>query len=422
MARRLYHQDAYRRECAAVVTAVAPEGDTGAGGQGRSAIALTETIFYPTSGGQPSDSGWLDGVRVVDVREEGSEILHALDPAAAAVPSVGARVVGKIDWDRRFDHMQQHTGQHILSAAFLRALEAQTEAVHMGASCTLDLAIPALSTEDAARAETLANGVVLENRAVTIHEVESDELEALGLRRPPKQTGQIRVVEVTGFDRSACGGTHVAMTGEVGPIVVRGWERNKGGVRVEFACGWRALQAFRQTHAVTRELAGQFSVGEHELPEAIRRLRERARGSERDLTEARTALLAYEAVELVSAHQGDARDPALPETFPIIAAAFTHRTVDELRALARLVTAQARCVAILASDPDKRLVIARSAGVGLDAAAILRESLAPYGGRGGGRSEAAEGMAAAAPSAAALIDAARAAASRHIEPLRAPTS
>ncbi len=395
MTRRLYHDDAYQRDFEAVVTAIrGPD----AGGP---AVALNETAFYPTSGGQPCDLGHLDGRRVRDVSDEGGEIWHVLD--ATDSPPVGARVRGVVDWARRFDHMQQHTGQHLLSQAFLQALGAQTASVHMGQTCTLDLQISALTDDQLVQVERLANTIVMENRPIAIREVEPEEAASLGLRRPPKQTGRIRVVEVAGFDRSACGGTHVRASAEVGPIVIRGWERYKGGVRVEFMCGWRTLRDYQWTRGLVRSLAGQLTTGEGELEAAVGRLRERARDLERDLAEARTRLLDREAGDLLAAAGGSP---------PIVAAVFAGRPADELRALARAVTSRADSLVIFAAEPDRRLLIARSPGTALDAAALLREALAPFGGRGGGKPEAAEGVAAAAPSAQALLDSARAAAAR----------
>jgi len=408
MTRRLYHLDAYRRRFDAEISAVAPAGR----GPDGPAIALPETAFYPTSGGQPCDWGEVNGARVIDVREENGQIWHVLEEGAPP-PPVGLRVTAAIDWDRRFDHMQQHTGQHILSQACLQTLGAETLAVHMGTSCTLDLATGGPSDDDVARAEDLANAVVIENRAVTTREVDPDALEALGLRRPPKQAGRIRVVEVSDFDRSACGGTHVSATGEVGQIVVRGWERHKGGVRVEFVCGWRALRDGRGARAVVRDLAAQFSVGSSDLTETVQRLRERVRDLERDLADARTRLLAHEARELIAAlAPADREGPVGAGSAPIIASAFTGRSIEELRALARLVTAQADCLVIFATDPDRRILVARSPGVAVDTAAVLRETLASFGGRGGGKPQAAEGVAAAAPSASALLEVARVAARR----------
>ncbi len=396
MTRRLYHVDAYQTDFEAVVTGIHGP-DTGG-----PAVALGETAFYPASGGQPCDWGSLDGRRVRDVREDDGEIWHVLD--AADGPDVGVRLRGVIDWERRFDHMQQHTGQHILSQAFLQAVGAQTISVHMDRTCTLDLQLSGLTDEQSVAVERLANGIVMENRSVLIREVDADGAAALGLRRPPKQTGRLRIVEVEGFDRSACGGTHVRASGEVGPIVIRGWERYKGGLRVQFLCGWRTLGDYRRTRGLVGGLAAQLTIGEGELDGAVARLRERARDLERELSEARGRLLEREAGDLIAAAAASGSAPL------VVAAVFTGRAAEELRALARAVTARAGALVLFAADPDRRLLVARSPGLSLDAATILRDALVAFGGRGGGKPESAEGVAASAPSASALVDAARAAA------------
>lgn len=407
MTLRLYHRDAYLRVFEAEVAAVrgSHAGGTDAGGP---VVALAETAFYPAAGGQPCDWGELAGLPVRDVREEDGTIWHHVR-AATALPSVGARVKGTIDWERRFDHMQQHTGQHILSQAFIQTLGAQTLSVHMANTCTLDVEVVSVEAGGLIRVEHLANSVVMENRPVTTREVDLDEAVALGLRRPPKQTGPIRIVEVEGFDRSACGGTHVRSAGEVGPIVVRGAERYKGGVRVEFLCGWRALRDYRWTRGLVRDLAGQFTVGEPDLADAVTRLRERSRDLERALADARLQSLQQEATAMLhAAPPADAGSPV------VIAAVFMGRPMDELRALARALTAQRDAVVIFASDPDRRVLVARSPSGATDAASILREALAGFNGRGGGKPEAAEGIAAGAPSAQAVVDAARTVAARHL--------
>lgn len=404
---KLYHADSYQQECTTAVTAVRRQGEGGP------AVALEETVFYPASGGQPADRGHLDGLEVTDVQEAGGEVWHHLALSAStggapACPRPGDRVAARIDWTRRFDHMQQHTGQHILSQAFLRELGAQTVSVHMDRTCTLDLAIPAPDPEGIARVEHLANAVVMENRPVTVRQVDPGEAASIGLRRPPKHAGLIRVVEVAGFDRSACGGTHVRTSGEAGPIAVKGWERYKGGVRVEFLCGWRAVQDYRRCRDLLRDLAAQMTAGEAEISGAVARLRQRARDLERGLAEARGRLLDWEAEALL------AQAATSPAAVPVVATALAARPLEEVRVLARALAGRSACVAILAVEPEMRIVVARSPGVGLDAAAVLREVLAAFDGRGGGRPDAAEGTAPSAPSAAELVGAARAAALRHL--------
>lgn len=408
MAVKLFHLDAYAREFTSVVTGVRRR-------EGRvTAVALAETAFYPAAGGQPADQGHLDAMEVTDVLEEDGEIWHAVQPSAQGQVE-GFSVAGSLNWERRFDHMQQHTGQHILSQAFLQALGAETLSVHIGATCTLDLDLPLLDDEAIARVEDLANTIVTENRVVAAREVEIEEAVAMGLRRPPRQAGRIRVVEVAGFDRSACGGTHVRATGEVGAIALLRHERHKGGVRVGFQCGWRALRHYRWARRLITSLATEFTVGEPELAGTIGRLSSRAREMERGMETARLELLGYEARALL-ARATSPGTPAGAQGPPVVAAAYDGRAIEDLRALARTLTAQADCVAILATDPGRRVLVARSPAVAVDAAAVLRETVAAFGGRGGGKSEAAEGTAPEAPSTAALVDAARLALLRQAAP------
>ncbi|HEY3247177.1 MAG TPA: alanyl-tRNA editing protein, partial [bacterium] len=248
MTERLYYADSFLREFDATVLEVRERG-------GRPAIILDRTAFYPTSGGQPHDLGRLDGAEITEVFDEDGTILHLADRA------LEGRVHGTIDWPRRFDHMQQHTGQHILSQAFLRVLRAGTRSVHFGADvCTLDLDIADLGPDEAGRVEDAADAIIFEDRPVVVREVDEAELPHLGLRRPAKKRGRVRIVEVQDFDVSACGGTHVRRTGEIGLIAMRRWERFKGGVRIEFFCGQRALREHRWKNAMVLDLAAELSV------------------------------------------------------------------------------------------------------------------------------------------------------------------
>ncbi len=229
---RLYCEDAYRVEFRATPLRTVVDRDGAAG------IILDRTCFYPTSGGQPCDTGSLGSQRVLRVSEEGEDIVHWVD----GVP-VGEALHGCVDWARRFDHMQQHTGQHILSQAFLQTLDAQTVSFHLGEECaTIDVALTVLEADEVDAVERLANEVVLSDRQVLARFVGTDELSALALRKEPTVHTDVRIVQVEGFDASPCGGTHVSRTGEIGPIAVRRWERRGQETRVEFLCGWRALR------------------------------------------------------------------------------------------------------------------------------------------------------------------------------------
>lgn len=370
MTHRLYYTDSYLREFDATVIDAHPRN-------AHVGIVLDRTAFYPTSGGQPHDTGTLNNLPVIDVLEdEEDRIVHVV------AEDVQGTVRGTVDWSRRFDHMQQHTGQHILSQACLRALGAQTRAVHLGGEVsTLDLDRPEMSAEAVASAEDLANQIVFEDRPVLVREVEEADLVSLQLRRPPKKHGRIRVVEVEDFDRSACGGTHVRRTGEVGPIKIRRWERFKGGTRVEFYCGWRALRDYRWKNALTLELASQLTVKDAEVLGAVSRLAGQLRDRDRVLADVQDRLIDLEA------RQRLAQTPGPPY---LVAAVVPEWTTAMVTAMAGRLAKADSTVAVLGSS-EGHLVIARSADLDLDAAALLTQVVQQHGGRGGGRPAYAQG-------------------------------
>src|SRR5690606_3726357 len=260
------------------------------------AVVLDRSYFYPTSGGQPHDTGTLNGIPVIDVvvREGDGAVLHVLER-----PLDADEVHGEIDWARRFDYMQHHTGQHILSQAFVRLAEAETVGFHMSAdSITIDLDTPALDAALLERVETLANQIVFEDRPVRAWFPDEAELAELVLRKTPEVEGRLRVVEVADFDLNACGGTHVARTGAVGLIKILRTERRGDTLRVEFRCGGRALADYRSRHAVLSELSTALTTGYLEVPAVVEKLREENQSLRKELRAARSALLEGEAGRL----------------------------------------------------------------------------------------------------------------------------
>ncbi|RLC64154.1 MAG: alanyl-tRNA editing protein [Chloroflexota bacterium] len=378
MAARLYYADAYLREFdARIIERLTWEG--------RPAVVLGRTAFYPTSGGQPHDTGTLDGVAVVDVveRESDGAIVHVL-----AGDLRGDLVHGEIDWARRFDHMQQHTGQHILSQAFTTALQADTVSFHLGAEVsTVDLNRAPLSEDQLDVAETLANEVVFGDRPVRARFVGREELATLPLRKLPQVTGPIRIVEIAGFDWSPCGGTHCRRTGEVGLIKIVRAERRGTETRVHFLCGGRALADYRRKNRLVLDLAARFSVGDWELADAVERLSEEARAIRKQMRVLREQLLDYEAAALI----------AVAETLAgarVVRQAYTDRTVDELRHLAQRLTAEPGVIALLGQGSvggKAQFVFARSADLPHDMNALLRTACRTVGGGGGGRPNFAQG-------------------------------
>jgi len=372
---RLYYADAYATTFnATIVTA----GDTG----GHPWVILDRTAFYPTSGGQPHDVGTLEGAAVVDVvdREDGS-IAHVLDRPLTA----GTVVQGAIDWSRRFDHMQQHTGQHLLSAAFDRLFQARTVSFHLGADgSTIDLD-RMLAADAIAEAEQEANRVVWQDLVVSIRFASAAEAAALPLRKEPQREGILRLVGVGDFDLSACGGTHVARTGAVGIIAVAGWEKVRGGLRVEFLCGARALARFRTLRNAVAGSIRTLSVPPGELPDAIARLQAETKEIRR---------LARGLTEQLAAHEAERLTAAAPRVGSVNLVTETREGWDAggLKALATAVAARPGCLAVCVSTAPPLLVaIARSADVDVDAAELLRALTTEFGGRGGGRGDLAQG-------------------------------
>src|SRR5438132_6233848 len=293
MSDRLYYTDPYLREFDATITRVER-------GAGRALVTLDRTAFYPTTGGQPFDTGTLGGLAVVDVvDDERGSVTHVIELAGGDL-SPGQPVHGTIDWPRRFDHMQQHTGQHVLSAAFHRLFDVRTVSFHLGASVsTIDLARE-LDASEIAAAEHEANRIVWEDRPVAIRFADSDQAARLPLRKEPKREGRLRLIEVEDFDLSACGGTHVARTGAIGIIAVASWERFKGGQRLEFLCGGRALGRFRLLRDTAASGMRLLSAGAEELSGAIERLQADAREQERAAGALQLELARYRADEIAA--------------------------------------------------------------------------------------------------------------------------
>ncbi len=375
MTDRLYYTDAYRRSFDAEVTGCAAAGD-------RFEVTLSATAFYPTSGGQPHDLGTLGGRRVIDIVDgEDGRLVHVLDGRL----EVGARVEGAVDWARRFDHMQQHTGQHVLSAAFDRVGQARTESFHLGAaSATIDLHRVVTPAEITA-AEDQANRVVWEDRPVEVRFVSADEAASLPLRKETGRTGTLRLVEVTDFDLSACGGTHVARTGGIGVIAVTGWEKFKGGTRVEFLCGGRALARLREWREALAATNRLLSVSPAELAPAVERLQGENKALARGARGFQELLAGHVAKDLVAAGErsGDR---------VIVARALEGWDAAGLKALAAGVAAHPGAAAAMFSATSPALVvIARAPDVAVDAATVLKALVARFGGKGGGKPDLAQG-------------------------------
>jgi len=349
--------------------------------EGHPAVALDRTAFYPTSGGQPFDTGRLGSARVLDCIEADDEIVHVLD---TPLPQ-GASVRGDIDWERRFDHMQQHTGQHVLSAAFDRLFDNRTMSFHMGAdSSTIDLAREVTASE-VVSAVAEANRIVWDDREVRVRFVSPEEAAQLPLRKDPTRTGTLRLIEVDDFDLSACGGTHVARTGQIGIIVVAASERFRGGSRLTFACGRRAEALFNKLRDAVAGSIRVLSVLPDELPTALEKLQTDAKGLRKTVSRLQGELAGHEADRLV-------REATESDGVRVIT-----RTVDGwdaggLKAIASTMTKQSGvAVALLSTQEPLAVAVARSPGIAVDASKVLRTLLERFGGKGGGKPDLAQG-------------------------------
>lgn len=379
MTNRLYYTDSYRTKFEATVVEC-PSVD------GQPAIVLDATCFYPTSGGQPYDTGLLGGQPVVDVRAEDGRIIHFLGNGAHSL-APGQIVKGQIDWPRRYDHMQQHSAQHLLSYVFDKLYGFETISVHFGASeSTLDLAIAEISASQLREVEQFANQLVYDNLPITTYFVDESEITRLPLRRPPKVTGQIRIVEIEQRDYSACGGTHCRRTGELGLIRLTRQERSRGNVRITFLSGWRALRDSRHKHELITQVATLFSTDVDSAPELVQRTLDQNKAFERELGALHQQLMGFTARALTeqAVHVGDCR---------VVSAVLHEEPPENARVLAARLQEEARLIACLATVVGGKLTLicARSADVELHMGNLLRDALKQFGGGGGGRPDFAQG-------------------------------
>jgi alanyl-tRNA synthetase len=372
MTERLYYSDSYLTSFDSAIIDHRDEGRR---------LYLERTAFYPTSGGQPHDVGTLDGIPVVDVIDEGERIAHLLATPAA----LEARTVrGTVDWVRRFDHMQQHTGQHVISAVFAERFGHATLSVHFGADySTLDLDAGAVAREALVAAEEQANAIVWENRPVRVSMEAAGE--AAGLRKASERSGTLRIVSIADLDRSACGGTHVRATGEIGPILLRKVEKVRKSTRVEFVCGARAIRRARGDYESMTRIAGALSASIEEAPGLVASQAEQMHAAEKETRRLERELAGYRAKEL---YESSAPDSA---GLRRVVVRRDRGPADELRALAQALLSLPRAIFVGAIDDPPSVMMAASEDSGVDAAAVLRAALTAAGGRGGGSPRLAQG-------------------------------
>jgi alanyl-tRNA synthetase len=416
---RLYYHDSRLLEFDARVISLSELDD------GQIAVTLDRTAFYPTGGGQPTDTGTLGDARVVDcIDVEDDGVLHVIQ---GPTPEVGDTIHGRVDWPRRLNHLQQHTGQHILSAAFVKLFDAPTHSFRvLEHECEIDVALDDPTDGKIEQAVDLANRIIWESRPIQIRQVTSEEATALPLRKEPARAGQLRIIEIDDFDLTPCGGTHAGSTGEVGVIVVRSWERAKGLARIQFMAGIRVLADYRKANHTGREVAALFSAGREDSPALVAKLVEENKKLTRRVSELEEVASRVEAEELLqeetSRLAAGYRPPALDsepvrvsaidgergsrrtvsdglaesasEAGPlVITKVFDDRNADSLKHLALALIAHPKTVALLGSrdGATARLVFARSSEAPGDMNALMRDACKVIDGRGGGRPDMAQG-------------------------------
>jgi alanyl-tRNA synthetase len=387
MTDRLYYQDSFLYDFDAEVQEVTDSP--------RPALILNRSAFYPTSGGQIFDTGWITRssnpdakLRVTEVADaEDGRVVHYLEaPVKDLQP--GAHVRGFIDPTRRRDHMQQHSGQHVLSAAFVRLFSMPTVSFHMGDDyCSIDLEAPSLNSDQIEAAERLSNEIILENRAVDIRYVTRKEAEKLGLRKlPPAERDELRLIDIRDFDLTACGGTHVSQTGQIGCILLRKSEKVRQGWRIEFVAGQRAVATARRDYSTLTETAALFSSHIHDVPQQVRKSLEEIRSLRKQREQSQEELAAAQAASLLA---------ETPEENgrKLVIRVFGDRDLNFIKLLAQKLTRQhPAVVALLATtSPQPSLVFAQSVGRPHDMGVLMKETMAKLGGRGGGSKDMAQG-------------------------------
>ncbi|MBP1964458.1 alanyl-tRNA editing protein [Paenibacillus aceris] len=361
MSNKLYYKSASIREWQTTISEVLEREDG-------YYVILEETAFYPHGGGQPCDEGSINGIPVLDVSSEGETVLHKV----ASLPSKGVAAC-KVDWNRRFDHMQQHSGQHLLSAVCRDLYQALTLSFHLGTDyATIDVEQPELSSSQLAAIETEVNQQIYKNRSIASYFVTAEELAQLPLVKQPKVTENIRIVEIQDVEYNACGGTHVSSTGEIGMIKLLKAEKQKGNTRIYFKCGYRALEEFNDNLKILGALSHKFNTGKDEIIDRIEKWEFEQKKLQAELADLKEKNDAYMVQELLSSREGN-----------LIAHVFEEKSLKDLQSLAGKLTAESNLPVLLATLTENKVVLANHDS-SLSCGAFFKTNLGTYQGKGGG--------------------------------------
>jgi alanyl-tRNA synthetase len=361
MTEKLFWTDPYQKEFSATLQEQFPVPDG-------NAVVLDRTCFYATSGGQPNDLGMVNEAAVKDVRIENGKLLHITQH-----PIGSESITGKIDWDRRFDHMQQHTGQHILSAAFFTLFKAETSSFHLGELfCSIELNKPELKELQAMQAEDLANDVILSATAVGSFFVDPAKAQEYPLRKQSDLTESLRIIKIGDFDLSPCSGTHVRNTGEIGSVFIYGFEKLSGSVKITFLCGNRVRMLYHRELSILKDASKKFTTSIESIPESISRLQTQIKDLRRENMKLKEARLNTEAMELLNSSEHK------------LVIRVWDRSFEEVRYIAQRLSEQPGAMGACVSKSEKRCIFFKHPEVKVDLKPLFTQFLEKTNGRGGG--------------------------------------
>ncbi|MFB5677739.1 DHHA1 domain-containing protein [Paenibacillus terreus] len=385
MTNKLYYNSTYITEWESRITQKLER-------DGRKLVVLEETAFYPAGGGQPCDTGTLNRIPVLDVFSEGDTVFHEVE----RLPEE-ENAVCKLDWGRRWDHMQHHSGQHLLSAVILRLLGAKTLSFHLGQEeCTIDVELPELTRAQMEAVEQEVNAEIYRNRAISSYFVTEEQLQNITLVKQPKVTENIRIVEIEGIEHNACGGTHVSRTGELGLIKLLKTDKQKGNTRISFKCGVRALQDYNESLRILEVVAGKFNTGRQDILGRFEKWEQEQTRLRTRVDELQQRLDEYEMKELHAAAEG-----------PVLVHVFADKPAKELQPFAVKLTSGRDILVLLATEADNKLLLFHNGSLDVACGAFFKQHLSSFGGKGGGNNQSAQAGFASAEDMRRFIDFAR---------------